>query len=167
MATSTYTPIATQTLGSAAASITFSSIPGTYTDLRLVLTCTTSVATQVKLTFNGDTTTNYSYTYIFGVSGVARAGNGTFDNQIYMGISGSGTSTTLNTLFPVEIFSYAGSTNKTVLYTFSDDQNSSLGLSGLEMGVGLWRSTAAITSITLTAATGTFSTGSIATLWGI
>ena len=37
----TYEPIATQTLASAAASITFSSIAATYTDLRLVLTCTT------------------------------------------------------------------------------------------------------------------------------
>jgi hypothetical protein len=35
----TYEPIATTTLGTAAAFITFSSIPATYTDLRLVIVC--------------------------------------------------------------------------------------------------------------------------------
>ena len=42
----TYEPIATTTLGSAAASITFSSIAGTYTDLRLVLSLIPATGTR-------------------------------------------------------------------------------------------------------------------------
>ena len=61
---STYEPIATTTLGSAASSITFSSIPATYTDLRLVLVHTPSASTgNAQMQFNSDTATNYSYTY--------------------------------------------------------------------------------------------------------
>jgi hypothetical protein len=58
----TYEAIATQTLGSAAASVTFSSIPGTYTDL--VIVCTplrvTAGAEELVFQFNSDTGSNYS-----------------------------------------------------------------------------------------------------------
>jgi len=55
---STYTPIATQTLSSAVTSVTFSSIPQTYTDLILVMNVTNSSATVYKaLQFNTDTST--------------------------------------------------------------------------------------------------------------
>ena len=66
----TYEPIQTTTLGSAAASYTFSSIPSTYTDLKLVITGTSVGAyADIDLRFNSDTATNYSWT--------ALAGNGT------------------------------------------------------------------------------------------
>ena len=69
----TYTPIATTTLGSAASSYTFSSIPGTYTDLVLVVsgkystgtTGTTTVQIQVGNT-SLDTGANYSIVYLNG-----------------------------------------------------------------------------------------------------
>jgi len=63
---STYTPIATQTLGSATGTVTFTSISGSYTDLVLVITGNTNNPTNPVLQFNGDTTTNYSHTYISG-----------------------------------------------------------------------------------------------------
>ena len=164
MATATYTPIATQTLGSAAASITFSSIPGTYTDLRLVLTCTSSSAnSDILLTFNGDTATNYSRTYLVGLGSSAISGSPTSQNNIPL--DGWGASTTVPQMYSVDIFSYAGSTNKTLLCSASEDDN---GSGRVTIEVGLWRNTSAITSITL-GSTGviTFSTGTIATLWGI
>jgi hypothetical protein len=56
----TYVAIAEQTLGTAAASVTFSSIPGTYTDLVLVLSVQDASGNTFALQFNGDTSTNYS-----------------------------------------------------------------------------------------------------------
>jgi hypothetical protein len=55
----TYEPIATTTLGTAAASITFSSIPATYTDLRLVVMCKLLAHQLLMFRFNSDTGSNY------------------------------------------------------------------------------------------------------------
>ena len=57
----TYEPIATTTLGSAAASITFSSIAGTYTDLRLVMVGTTSASDWAFVRFNGTDGSSTAY----------------------------------------------------------------------------------------------------------
>ena len=165
MATATFTPLATQTLGSAAASITFSSIPGTYTDLRLVLTCTTSVSGDtVVAQFNSDTTANYSNTYLLGTGTSVFSGNNSSVTSAPIGI-GATTSTTIPTLFSTDIQSYAGATNKAFLSSGSSDQN---GSGNVAITIHLWRSTAAITSIKLFLAGGNnFAIGSIATIWGI
>ena len=165
MATATYTPIATQTLGSAAASITFSSIPGTYTDLWLVFTGTTATAGGgMSLLFNGDTGTNYSITALYGTGASAASGNTTSTPQLNCSKFSAITTTPPATL-GIDIFSYAGATNKTALITQANDQN---GAGDVELVVGLWRSTAAITSITIRdASLQNLATGTIATLWGI
>ena len=165
MATATLIPIATQTLGSAAASITFSSIPSTYTDLRLVLTGTTSGAgDNLSIQFNADTATNYSGTYLAGNGSTASSPNYTSLTMFRVN-NVLGTSTTIPTAWLIDVFSYAGSTNKTVLANSASDQN---GSGVVELSVGLWRSTSVITSIKLLTTGGSnFSTGTIATLWGI
>jgi len=159
----TYEPIATTTLGSAAASITFSSIAGTYTDLRLVFVCTNvSGGDQVKITFNGVTGTSYSSLYMYGDG--TTAGSGSATNQPEINAAVGGTSTTIPTMYTADIFSYTGSTNKTCLVTGSEDKNGS-GL--VSRTVGLWRNTAAITSITIAKSGGTYAIGTTATLYGI
>ena len=164
MATATLIPIATQTLGSAAASITFSSIPGTYTDLRLVLTCTTSVADSVIVQYNADTATNYSAVLLTGNGAAVASTNTTSATSIRLHNVGQ-TSTTVPETFSLDVFSYAGSTNKTALATSATDTN---GAGSVELTVGLWRSTSAITQVTLKLFGGNnFAIGSIATLWGI
>ena len=164
MATATYIPIATQTLGSAAASITFSSIPGTYTDLRLVVTCTTSAGDTVALQFNSDTGNNYSNTELRGQGTTAISGNEVTNNWIDFN-SSTATSTTVPQLTIIEIFSYAGSTNKALLGSEASDLN---GSGTVQVTTGLWRNTSAITSIKLLLeSSSNFSTGTIATLWGI
>jgi hypothetical protein len=50
----TYTPLATQTLGSAAASVTFSSISGAYTDLVLVLNIKSTSSNYPTMILNSD-----------------------------------------------------------------------------------------------------------------
>ena len=160
----TYEPIATTTLGSAASSITFSSIPATYTDLRLVLVAIGATATiYPHIGFNSDTGTNYSQTTLRGNGSSVDNSRGT--NANYLEWSYAVPSTTIPAFDTIDIFSYAGSTNKTCLLTASGDQN---GSGQVERTVGLWRSTSAITSIKLDNYAGAnFGIGTTATLYGI
>ena len=159
----TYEKIASTTLGSAG-TITFSSIPATYTDLRIVLVSkSVGGGANVQFRFNGDTGTNYSYTYLRGNGTSAssyRESNKTFG---YFSDQSSDTYPNLGTL---DIFSYAGSTFKTALATYSDDRN---GSGYVFSTVSLWRSTSAITSVSLSPSnfTDNFQSGTIATLYGI
>ena len=157
----TYEPIATTTLGSAASSITFSSIPSTYTDLRLIVTGTPAAASRGSLVFNGDTATNYSRTTLNGDGTTATSSRATSAAYILLGLTDSAAIQ----FWQSDIFSYAGSTNKTVLGIVSSDNNGS-GFTTSQ--VGLWRSTSAITSVTFKTYDGAnFNAGTTATLYGI
>ena len=166
MATATYEPIATQTLASAAASITFSSIAASWTDLRVILvTAGYSAIDRPALQYNSDTATNYSYTTIDGIGTGAYSNNGT--NYNYIKFAGENTigTTSVKTLLTIDIFSYAGSAYKTSLGAWSDDEN---GNGAVTRAVGLWRSSAAITSVTILTVNGSnMSIGTTATLYGI
>ncbi len=158
----TYEPIATQTLGSAASSITFSSIPATYTDLRVVfIGGNNASATAFYFQVNGDTGSNYSRTFLTGDGATAASSRASNSSRIQ---SPMNLSATIPTFISFDIFSYAGSNNKTVLASFSADRNGSGVTSAL---VGLWRSTSAITSVNLSTPTDAFGTGTTATLYGI
>lgn len=156
----TYEPIATTTLGSAAASITFSSIAASWTDLRLVLTATASGGTKF-LKFNSSST-GYSNTWILGDGSSATSGQSTSYPRLDLNSQDTGDSTP--SLDTVDIFSYAGSTFKTCLMTSSHDEN---GSGQVMRQVGLWSNTSAITSIELSVAGNTWSIGTTATLYGI
>lgn len=165
---STYEPIATTTLSSAAASITFSSISSAYTDLRLVLVGrsnnTGTPRESIYITFNGDTGSNYSTTILYGQDGTIGTLRQSSQVRInaYTGLPGTSGMFSLTT---VDLFSYAGSTYKTSLITVNNDQNTVGG--EVNRQVGLWSSTSAITSITFTPQTNSFDTGTTATLYGI
>ena len=162
----TYEPIATTTLGSAAATITFSSIPATYTDLRIVIPFfkeTATSQTSVVVQFNSDTGTNYSFTSVSGNGSSASSTRSSNDNYIYANFMTDATSTNL-CLTTIDVFSYAGSTNKTVLATGSADKN---GSGSIERIVGLWRNTSAINTVALKSQIGNFASGTTATLYGI
>ena len=163
---STYTPIATTTLGSAAASYTFSSIPSTYTDLVLVMNNTLSVGSaSTFLQFNSDTATNYSDTYIAGYS-TSSTGSGRDTSQTRIRVSSFLTSlgsagdrrTTI-----LSIQNYANTTTFKTLLSRDNQLTSEVGAA-----VGLWRSTSAINSIYLfNGSSANFQTGSTFTLYGI
>ena len=156
----TYEKIATTTLGSSSATITFSSISSAYTDLRLVLTATASGGTKF-LKFNSSAT-GYSNTYILGDGSSATSGRSTSYPRLDLNSQDSGSSTP--SLDIVDIFSYAGSTYKTCLIESSHDLN---GSGQVMREVGLWSNTAAITQIDLSVAGNTWSIGTTATLYGI
>ncbi len=164
----TYEKIATTTLGSSAADITFSGIGSGYTDIKLVLVArsnnTGSAREDLYIRFNSDTGSNYSTTILYGQDGSI----GTFrqSNQsrinAYTGLPGTSGQFSLTM---VDIFSYAGSTFKTCLVSVNNDQNTVGG--EVNAQVGLYRSTSAITSITVLPQTNSFDTGTTATLYGI
>ncbi len=158
----TYEPIATTTLGSAASTITFSTIPGTYTDLRLVLVPKMTAAANLELQYNNDTGTNYSNTYVYGNGSTAASSRTTTQSKIFATVDQLPLGQW--TFLSFDVFSYAGSTNKTCLITHQADNNGSGFVGNL---VGLWRNTAAITSLKLTAGSGNFDIGTRATLYGI
>lgn len=160
----TYEPIATNTLSSATQTVTFSSIPATYTDLRLVITAMATTGTiDTWAYFNNDTGTNYSNTRISGTGAAAASARSTSTAQSY-DTNLSSISTT-PCLIIYDILSYAGSTFKTALTTTSMDKNGS----GVVLKYAkLWSSTAAINRIDYTAVSGTtFAIGSTFTLFGI
>lgn len=160
----TYEPIATTTLGSAANSFSFTSIPSTYTDLRLVITAMATTGTiDTWLYMNNDTGTNYSGTRVSGTG--AAASSAEFFNVSDNYDTNLSSISTLPCLITHDIFSYAGSTNKTYLTTVSMDKN---GSGVVNYYVKMWRSTAAITRLDYRAGgSTTFATGTTATLYGI
>jgi len=164
MPTQTYTPIASQIITSATGTVTLSSIPGTYTDLVLVISATaTTGADDLLIQFNGDTASNYSNTVLTGNGSSATSIRGSNQTAILLDYNGV-LNTTINNRI-VHIMNYANTTTfKTVLIRAN---NSSTGLDAI---VGLWRKTPeAITSITVknTGTSSNFTVGSTLTLYGI
>ena len=154
----TYTPIATQTLASTSTSVTFSSIAGTYTDLVLVTNGNTAANSNTYLQFNGDTATNYSITRM-SANGSATSARTTSASKINLDAFGFYvTAFSANKIISIQNYSNT-TTNKTVLIR----SNST---SGTDAVVGLWRSTAAITSLTFTSDSA-IQIGSTFTLYGI
>jgi archaellum component FlaF (FlaF/FlaG flagellin family) len=162
----TYEALATTTLASETATITFSSISSAYTDLRLVLVAMKSTAANVgaRVQFNGDTSSNYSWTSLAGNGSAASSSVQGNDTSLPL-ITFSVVTTTSPHMGTLDIFSYAGSTNKTSLITESSDRN---GSGATVRYTGLWRSTSAITSIRIfDDSARNFGVGTMATLYGI
>lgn len=162
---STMTPIATQTLTSAAATVTFSNIPQTYTDLVIVSSLQGSRAiygADLQTRYNGDSGANYSYTYIT-ENGTAALSN-RYANQAEINNAGSigGNATSVYTPNIIHIFNYSN----TNVYKTSLSRNSHPTVV-VQAFVGLWRNTAAITSITFTGNGYNYNAGSTFTLYGI
>ena len=157
----TYTPISSTTLGSAASSITFSSIPSTYTDLVVIMVFGQTTGDDIIMRFNGDSGNNYSSTRLAG-NGTAASSSATTN---YYGIQpriGSNPPSTITTIWRENIQNYANTTTyKTAIgrLDFASGQT--------ETHVGLWRSTSAINSVTLMCQAQTWVAGTVATLYGI
>jgi hypothetical protein len=166
----TYVQIgSTVTVGSGgAASIDFSSIPSTYTDLVLLTslrsTRTANTEDAAKMEFNG-VTTGYSYRQLRGTGSAAESYTGTsafFLQNQNASSSTSSTFTNSSTYIP----NYAGSQNKSLSVDSAMENNATSAFTNLV--AGLWSNTAAITSIKLTPNVGPlFAEYSTATLYGI
>ena len=147
MATNTYVALDKVTVGTATPSITFSSISGSYTDLRLVIGGTATVTgLSFTLGVNGDTGSNYSQTLLSGngtVAQSARYSNAT-NTSMYLGGWVSGYDSTAPSTILVDLMNYSNTTtNKSILWRSNSASRNT------ETGVILWRNTAAITSVTI------------------
>ena len=161
----TYEPIATTTLGSAAASIDFTSISSAYTDLKIILTTTSSVnGADLYMRFNSDSATNYSITYLRGNGTSAATSRLSSQTQMTLTSGVVGLSSTIPQFYSIDIFSYTDSAFKTALTNTNGDRNGTGGVSDV---VSLWRSTSAITSVNLLPSGGNFNANTSATLYGI
>ncbi len=150
----TYTLIASNTLSSSAASVTFSSIPSTYTDLVLKISArTTSTGTQdtFAMQFN-NTTANYSIIYIEGTGSSVSSG-GLFNATTRTDVTVTGNGSTSNTFSNIEIYipSYTVSQNKPSSVFSVNERNASSAI--MQVTANLWRNTATISSIKLDALT--------------
>jgi hypothetical protein len=159
---STYEVIETETLGTATASVTFSTISGSYTDLVLVINggmaTTTNYATSIR--FNSDTGSNYSLTRLYGNGTSASSDRGSSQTYIYTLSPGRDT---LNATQIIQVMNYSNTTTYKTCLTRSNDAGYNTGAI-----VGLWRSTAAITSISVSPEfTANWKSGSTFTLYGI
>jgi hypothetical protein len=148
-----FTQIATQTVGAGgASSITFSSIPSTYTHLQLRIIGRTDYSsagpTNMFLRFNGDTGNNYSTHNIHGNGSTASAIGDSSNPFMYVQDSfpTAGNSANIFGAMIIDILDYANvNKNKTVRNLYGNDYNGS-GTVGLDSHA--WYSTSAINSIT-------------------
>lgn len=162
-ASATYEPIATASVSGTSSAINFNSISGSYTDLRLVFVVKSNANINVYVNYNSNTASNHSWTYLTGDGTAASSARlGVANDKIQLTTAASANNGQMN-LFVLDIFSYAGSTNKTSLLTSSQDFN---GSGSVTRQVNLWASTAAITSINITSG-GSMVDGTTATLYGI
>jgi hypothetical protein len=157
----TYTLIEAQTLGSSAASVTFSSIPATYTDLKLVGSTRTTrnvgSVSNLYLQVNSITSAVYTIKQLSGTG--SAADNNTASNVVPTSASVGHTSQSTDTAntfgnFEFYIPNYAGSNNKSLSSDAVQENDASAAYSSLT--AWLMANTAAITSLTLTT-TATFS----------
>jgi transglutaminase/protease-like cytokinesis protein 3 len=163
---STYEKIATTTLGSAQATVTFSSISGSYTDLVLIGNLGGSSTNQnCRIQFNSDTGTNYSLTEIIGNGSVASSRRITNNSYAYFSYDAAPSSSIeFNGIFQINNYS-----NTTTYKTYLSRANAAHSSSspGTSATVGLWRSTNAITRLDITMSSGNLISGSTFTLYGI
>ncbi len=163
----TYTLIKTYTLSSNAATIDFTSIPNTYTDICLRYSLRTNATFSssgyyFSFSFNG-LTTNLNSRIVFGQGSSASSANYTTDVFGWCVPSDWTASSFSNS--ELYIPNYAGSNYKSMSIDQTVDTTSSLTYTILQ--AGLWSSSAAINRITLTPTGGSFVTYSTASLYGI
>jgi len=161
----TYEPIATQTLGSTASSITFSSIPQGYTDLILVVSASLDTTSDLRFRINNDTATNYSFTLLTGDGTSATSTRGTNLTSGLGTYYGQITTTLGNS---VQILQFLNYSNTTTFKSIISRANGANG--GVDAIINLYRDTAAITNLTLAKSStmgGTWQSGSTFTLYGI
>jgi hypothetical protein len=162
--TGTYTQIATTATPTATNTISFTSIPATYTDLVIVANYGSTAGSQsIETRVNGETntSTSYSWTWMTGNGTTATSSRGSNDNRIVVGYIGTTTNTIENNSI-INFMDYANTTtHKPVLVGFNQVDR------GVVRVVGMYKSTSAISSIQLYTQGGNFNVGSTFTLYGI
>lgn len=151
--------------------IAFSAIPQNYTDLYLFLNLRSDVAawgTGSSLKFNNDSGANYTWRgiYAFGSSGVGpnvSTGTTSIQTGVFPGSSSNANTFSAQTLY---IPNYTSSTHKSVSIDSVNEGVNSTSVE-MDMNVGIWASTSAITNLQIGSNSGNFVIGSTISLYGI
>ena len=170
----THLLISTVTVGSGgAATIAFTSIPATYTDLKVVLsarsTAGAAVAYSIHMKMNSLTSSIYSSKALEGSGSAASSfSESGIDTAVRVGLlNGAGATASVFSSTEIYIPNYAGATNKSISIDTVAETNANLTYRNLI--AYLVASTAAITDLTFSPQSGTtsFAQYSSASLYGI
>lgn len=155
---STYKKIATQTMTTATATVTFSSIPATYTDLVLIVTGTTNSGRNFHITINSDTTGSYSFTALSGDGTSASSSQLSNETLLRMAALWS-----VQGNITMDFLNYSNTTTKkTILSRTRNAANQA------NASVGLWNNTSAINRLDFfLSGPDNFLTGTTFTIYGI
>jgi hypothetical protein len=161
----TYVALAKTVLTSTQATITFSSIPQTYTDLIISVSARSDSASNAfyYMRFNGSST-SFTNTYLEGNgSGTLASGS----NFAQIGGRSQLTSETASTFSNGDIYipNYTSANNK--VYSSSNVSENNNSVAAMIYIAGLWSNTSAINEIAIAAASGNFISGSSFYLYGI
>ena len=160
----TYEPIATTTLTAGTATVTFSSIPATYTDVVAVVhAISDGTFANFNVRVNGDTGSNYSRTRLSGNGTSATSARATSQTSFFLA-DVSGISNTGRSFYIVNFMNYANTTTYKSVLNRTNTVNGNAG-DGVELHAQLWRSTSAINEISFLVSD--FASGSTFTLYGI
>lgn len=158
-----YESIATVTLSSSQSSVTFSSIPSTFTHLQLRVIGRTDRASSAYDAFlikinNDATNANYTYHYVEGQGATPTAGqeNGTYGGAVIYRLPGSTATASIFGATITDILDYRNTNKyKTLKSLGGFDNNSASPAGDIYFGSNLWLSTSEITSLVIVPRTGT------------
>lgn len=166
----TYTLISSYTASTSPTSFSFTSIPQTYTDLKLVMSLRGSRAafySNISVLVNGSTSAIYDMKWLYSSSNAVTNYGYTGDVELGQYVNGStSTATTFNNI-EMTFANYTGSTNKCISVDNAVEDNSTSNFLLIE--AELARTTSAITSLTINGSGNnyTFANNSTAYLYGI
>jgi len=156
----TYEPIATVTATGSSTSFSFTSIPQTYTDLIVVFVGFATTG-NFFIRVNSDTSAIYSQTSLRGTGSVAGTSRETGQQNVYIGDFVADPISTISNA----VMHFNNYSNATTFKTFLFRGNNSAKFT--DITAGLWRSTAAITGISVHSSGANLNSTSVATLYGI
>jgi hypothetical protein len=168
--TGSYESIQTVTVGAGgSASVSFTSIPSTYTHLQIRAICKTTAATSninsIFGQFNSDTGSNYARHFLNGSGTAAAAGGAASTVSMFFGTNIETLGTNAFAANVIDILDYANTNKyKTTRSLSGVDAN---GSGYVQFMSGLWMNTAAVTSITILPNSSDFIQYSSFALYGI
>jgi hypothetical protein len=175
---SDFESIATVNVGAGGtASMSFTSIPSTYTHLQLRInarsTSTSANGIVMGMRFNGDTASNYSLHYLSAYQGIASGVESSAianANQMYAAVfAADGNAASIFGSAFVDILDYKNTNKSKTIRSLTgyDINGSTSGYSSTTLYSGNWRSNSAITSIEFTLVAGDYAQYSSFALYGI
>jgi len=140
--------IQTVTVSSATPTITFTSIPATYTHLQVRVSALTAASGKVMVArFNSDSSASYTWHFLNGQGTTASAGNSTGNTYSRFFGQNIGTNTTNPSVSVIDILDYANTNKYKTMRALSGSDDNGSGEVALESS--LWINTSAISTITI------------------